>query len=150
MSNVKTPRLLAQTVAALVILGIAAGCTPSDGKTELSDKRKEAVAAIQEYAYAQKADYVARMNKDLVALQAEMDALSVKIERSSSTVKADAKLKLEAAHGQWLLAKAQLDKAESSSEAGWNDMKSGFSASYGALEKSLNETRQWMSDKIEP
>jgi hypothetical protein len=92
--------LLAISLFATVALAV--GCKPSETqstsqqldnvKTETRIDAKE----MKEYAFAQKADFVATMQGQLDALNKDIDALSAKIERSSDAVKADAKPKLQA------------------------------------------------------
>jgi hypothetical protein len=57
----------------------------------------------QDYAYAQKAEFVDKMKKELAEIQEELDRLSAKVERSSGEAKVDAKTRLDAVRGKWLL-----------------------------------------------
>jgi phage host-nuclease inhibitor protein Gam len=111
---------------------------------------KEAAQSMQDYTYAQKAEFVAKMKKDLAEIQEELDRLSAKVDRSSGAVKADAATQLEAVREKWAQAKKQLDQAGSATESSWDDVKGGFKNIYGELKDSFDKTRQWISDKIEP
>jgi len=111
---------------------------------------KEAAQAMQDYAFTQKAEFVATMNKELVAIQEELDHLTAKVENSGGAAKADAKERLEAAREKWALTKRALDQAESATESSWNDVKKGFRDSYAGLKDSIAMTRRWLSDKIAP
>jgi DNA repair exonuclease SbcCD ATPase subunit len=132
----------------------AAGPKPSETAAAQLDKAKtetkEAARAMQDYAYAEKAELVGKMNKELGEIQEELDRLSAKVDRSSDTAKADAKAKLEAVREKWARAKKNLARAESATESDWDDVKRGFRTSYGELKDSVAKTRQWLSDKIEP
>jgi hypothetical protein len=141
--------------------GLVGGCTSTDGRNEggsaaaaQSDKAKmetkEAAQAMQNYAYAEKAEFVNKMKKELAAIQEELDRLTAKVDRSSGTAKADAKTKLEAVREKWAQAKKQLDQAENATESNWDDVKGGFKKSYGEMKDSFEKTRQWLSDKIAP
>jgi chromosome segregation ATPase len=139
----------------LLVAGLAAGCPSTDGESaarrdKATTETKEAALAIQDFAYAQKAEFVDKMKKELVEIQGELDRLSAKVDRSSGAAKADAKTKLEAVREKWAQAKKQLDQAESATESTWDDVKVGFKKSYGELKDSFENTRQWLSDKIEP
>jgi hypothetical protein len=125
-------------------------CTSVDGASGLNEKRREAVAAVQNYAYAQKAEFVSQMNIELGKAQVELDRLSAKVESSAGSAKIDAQAKLTAAQEKWTQAKNQLSQAEKASEPTWNEMKSGFANSYNELNSSLDDTRQWLSEKLAP
>ena len=148
-----------------LVAAFAVSCTSKAGKSAAEAKHretaeaqldkaktetKEAAQAVQDYAYAQKAEFVDNMKKELVEIQEELDRLSAKVDRSSAAAKADAKAKLEAVREKWAQAKKQLDQAESATESTWNDVKGGFKKLYGELRDSFDKTRQWLSDTIEP
>lgn len=111
---------------------------------------KEAAQAIEDYSYAKKADFVAAMKNELTVMEEDLNRLSLKVDASSGKAKADAKKKLDKVRGQWGQTKNQLDKAEGATESTWDDVKGGFRKSYGDLKNSFEDTRQWLSDKIEP
>jgi len=136
----------------LIVAALAVGCTSTDGKPAGGPKQSETgpAQAMQDYTYAQKAEFVDKMKKELVEIQEELDRLSAKVDRSSGAAKADARTKLEAVREKWAQAKKQLDQAESATDSTWDDVKGGFKKSYGELMDSFEKTRQWLSDKIEP
>jgi hypothetical protein len=143
----------------------AAGCTARDGKAgstshsgggvaasldKVKVETKEAAQAMRDYAYAEKAEFVSNMKKELVATQEELSRLGAKVDAASDSAKADARVKLAAVRAKWVQAKAQLDRAESATESTWDDVKLGFKQSYVDLKDSFNTLRQWLSDKIAP
>ena len=149
----------------LIVTALAVGCKSTDEKSAAGPKpsgtaaaqldqakteTKEAAQAMQDYAYAQKAEFVDKMKKELVGIQEELDRLSAKVDRSSGAAKAEAKTQLEAVREKWAQAKKQLDQAESATESTWDDVKSGFKKSYDELKDSFEKTRQWLSEKIKP
>ena len=151
--------------AAALVAGLAVGCPAADEKSTAGPEHrvtqaeqrdlakaetKAAAQALRDYAYAQKTEFVDKMKQELVDIQAELDGLTAKIERSSGAAKAEAKKKLEVVREKLTQAKQRLDRAESATESDWDDIKRGFRASYGDLKVSFNETRQWLSDKIAP
>jgi gamma-glutamyl:cysteine ligase YbdK (ATP-grasp superfamily) len=152
-------------ITALVGTGLAAGCTVADGVSgiELSPsasaaaqlKRanaevKDAVDAIQAYAFGQKADFVDRMKKEIAKLQQTVDELGAKVERSSAAAtKADAQAKVAELREEVAEARKQLDLAEKADEASWERAKTAFRTSYAQLGEAVSKTRQWMTDKIE-
>jgi hypothetical protein len=110
----------------------------------------EAVVAMDDYAYAQKAEFIAKMKSELVATQEELDHLGAKVASSAGAVKAEATTKLDAARVRLAQSRQQLQQAENATESTWNDVKKGFKESYGGLKDSIVLTRQWLSDKIAP
>ncbi|HEY5281858.1 MAG TPA: hypothetical protein VIM14_03620 [Polyangia bacterium] len=110
----------------------------------------EAAVAMDDYAYARKAEFVATMNKELGILQDDLNLLGTKVENSSGAVKADAKAKLEVVREKWVKTRQQLNQAENATDSTWNDVKSGFKGSYADLKDSIAATRQWLSEKIAP
>jgi hypothetical protein len=143
----------------------AAGCTAKDGKPGVTSnpgggtaasldkvkvETKEAAQAMRDYAFAEKAEFVAKMKKEMIATQEELDRLGASVDSAGDSAKADAKVKLAAVRAKWVQAKAHLDRAESATDSTWDDVKFGFKQSYVDLKDSFNSTRQWLSDKIAP
>jgi len=149
-------------------LGVAAltlSCTSTEGKAapapipgetaaeELDNaitETAEAAEAINEYAYAQKAEFVAKTKQELLEIQQELDRLSAKADSVGGAVKAEAETTLGTVRKQWALTKTHLDAVENASESSWNDIERSFRKSYGQLKDSFEKSRQWLSDKIEP
>ncbi len=152
-------------ITVLIVAGLAMGCTPTEGnaaegpiqvkpvsieRDKVKTETKEAVQAMQDYTYAQKAEFVAATQKELSEIQTELDRLADRVDRSKGEAKADAKLRLDAVRENWARAKTQLAQAESASEATWNDVKRSLQKSRDELKESFENSRQWLSDKIEP
>jgi hypothetical protein len=111
---------------------------------------QEAAQAMVDYAYARKTEFVAKMNRELIILQEDLDRLGAKVESSAGTAKADAKARLETVREKYAKTKTLLAQTESATESTWNGAAGGFRQSYVALRNSVDETRQWLSDKIAP
>ena len=111
---------------------------------------REAAQAMEDYAYTRKAEFVVKMNKEMVAIREEVDRLAAKVDSSAGAGKDEAKAKLEAVRERFAQTKKQLDQAENATESTWGDVKSGFKESYAGLKDSIGITRQWLSDKIAP
>jgi hypothetical protein len=144
---------------------LAAGCTSNEVKAAVPPKQAEPAAAhlekakvetkqaaqsMRDYAYAEKAEFVAKMKADLVSIQVELDQLGAKVESAGGAAKADAKVKLAAVREKWAQAKRQVDRAQIATASDWDDVKNGFKQSYADLKDSFDKTRQWLSDKIAP
>jgi chromosome segregation ATPase len=146
--------LLAITFCAITVFAVA--CKPSEdpSTSQQLDKIKTETKAdaqdIKAYAYAQRADYAAKMQGQLDALNKDMDQLSVKIENSSDAVKADAKPKLQALRNQATRLNKQLDEARNATESNWDSVKASTEKTYDSLKDDFQQARQWASDKIAP
>ena len=132
------------------------GCKPSEDNStaqQLDKVKTETKADAQEmkdYAFAQKAEFVATMQGQLDALNKDMDALSAKIEKSSDAVKADAKPKLQALRDEAARLNKQLDEAKNATESTWDSVKASSKKAYDGLKNDFQQARQWASDKIAP
>jgi hypothetical protein len=156
------------TILVTTLLGAAAlavGCTSKEVKAAVAPKQaepsavhlekakaesKQAAHEMRDYAYAEKAEFVVQMKKELVSIQDELDQLGAKVESAGGSAKADAKVKLAAVREKWAQAKKQVDRAETATASDWDDVKSGFKQSYVDLNDSFDKIRQWLSDKIAP
>lgn len=118
-------------LAVLAVSAFAAGCGPSEKPTtndreatakqleKIRTETKQAAQDIKEYAYAQKAEFVADMQARLAQIKGDLDQLSAKIEKSTDAVKAEAEPKLQALREQMSGLNKQLDEARNSTELTW-------------------------------
>lgn len=148
---------LALATALLSMAAFVAGCKPSteaDRSAAQLDKAKartEAAArSVKEFAYAQKAEFVATMQGQLAAINRDLDELSAKIEHSSDSAKAAAKPKIEALREQAAKLNRQLDDARNATASSWDKVKAESGKTYDALKDGFKRARQWASDKIAP
>jgi hypothetical protein len=138
------------------VAAFAVGCKPSEDNStaqQLDKAKTETKAdarAMKDYAFAQKAEFVADMQVQVDALNKDLDALSAKIEKSSDAVKADAKPKLQALRDEAARMNKQLDDARSATESTWDSVKGSFKKGYDAMKADFQQARQWASDKIAP
>jgi hypothetical protein len=79
-----------------------------------------------------------------------MDRLSEKVERSNNSAKLNAQKRIDSLREELELTKTKIDDAQNANESGWEDVKRGFRKANDNLKKSFEDTRQWLSDKIEP
>jgi ElaB/YqjD/DUF883 family membrane-anchored ribosome-binding protein len=105
---------------------------------------------MKDYAFAQRADFVAQMQGQMDALNKDLDALSAKIEKSSDPVKADAKPKLQALRDEAAKMNKQLDEARNATESTWDSVKATSRKTWDGLKNDFQQARQWASDKIAP
>ena len=132
----------------------AVGCKKEETTSQQLDKvqaeTKQVAQEMKDYTYAQKAEFVEKMQAQLAELNRDLDQLAAKIESSSDEVKAEAKPKLQALRDQAAQLNQQLDAARNATESTWDSVKSGFKKGYEATKDGFNQARQWVSDKIAP
>jgi chromosome segregation ATPase len=154
MINLKPVAITCFAVTAFVM-----GCKPPaepDRKAaaeqfdKVKKETKEAAQEMEDYAYAQKAEFVAKMQGQLDEINKDLDQLAAKIEKSSDAAKAEAKPKLQGLRDQAAKLTKQLDEAKNATESTWGDVKAGFKKGYGELKDGFQAARQWLSDKIAP
>jgi chromosome segregation ATPase len=138
------------------------GCDRSDKSTtetreattqqfdKIKTDTKEAAQDMKDFAYAQKSEFVAKMQGQLDEINRELDQLAAKIEKSSDAAKAEAKPKLQVLRDQTAKLTKQLDEVQNASESTWDDVKAGFKQGYSELKDGFQQARQWVSDKIAP
>ena len=154
-----TPLLLTLLSAAT----LAMGCKPA-AETSATEKReattaqidkvqketKEAAQDMKDYDYAQKSEFVDKMQIQMTEINRDLDQLAAKIEKSSDAAKAEAKPKLQALRDQTAKLNKQLDGAKGATESTWNEVKAGFKKGYSELKDGFQTARQWVSTKIAP
>lgn len=150
-------KLLAITF--LAATAFVVGCKPSAEEDraaaaeEFAKVKKETKAAAQDmkdYTWAQKAEFVAKMQGQLAEINRDLDQLAAKVEKASDAAKAEAKPKLQALRVQAGKLNQQLDEAKNATESTWGDVKAGFKKGYRELKDGFQSARQWVSDKIAP
>jgi chromosome segregation ATPase len=141
---------------------LAVGCDRSEKSTtdtpeatakqfdKVKTDTKAAAQDMKDYAYAQKAEFVTKMQGQLDEINRELDQLAAKIEKASDTAKAEAKPKLQALRDQTASLTKQLDKAKDATDSTWADVKAGFNKGYSELKDGFQQSRQWVSEKIAP
>ena len=142
---------------AITILSIAAfavGCNKEQTAPQQVEKvkteTKQAAQDMKDYTFAQKAEFVEKMQGQLDALNKDLDQLAAKIEKSSDAVKAEAKPKLQALRDQAAQLNKQLDEARNATESTWESVKTTSRKAWNDLKEGFNQSRQWVSDKIAP
>ena len=143
-------------ISFLAVTAFAVGCKPTEQQStneqlgKVQTETKEAAQQMKDYAYAQKADFVAVMRGQLDAINRDLDSLAAKIEASSDAAKAEAKPKLQTLRDQVAGLNTQLEKATNATESTWGDVKAGFQKGFRELKDGFQQARQWVSDKIAP
>ncbi len=150
-------KLMKNKILPWVFLAIAifgSGCdrkpTAAQQIDQVNTETKQAAEDMKNYTFAQKTEFVAKMQVQIDTLNTNLEELSAKIDRSSDAVKAEAGPKLQALRDQVTQLNQQLEKAKTATESTWDDVKGGFQKAYDATRDGFNQARQWVSDKIAP
>ena len=147
----------------LAVAAFSVGCKPSEEKTGTDNREataqqfdkarketKEAAQEMKDYAYAQKAEFVEKMQTQLAEINKDLDGLSAKIEKASDAAKAEAKPRLEGLRAQTARLTKQLEEAKGATESTWDSVKTGFKKGYAELKDGFQQARHWVSEKIAP
>ena len=110
----------------------------------------EAAKDMQDYAYAQKSQFVAGMKAQLSGLNRTVQELSTKVENSSDAIKQEARPKIVALRVRAEQLKLQLDAAQNATETSWNGAKAETQKIYLAMKDGFTQARQWLAEKIAP
>ena len=136
--------------ASALVVGCNKEATTSQQLDTAQAKTEAAAQTMQDYTYAQKNQFVEKMQGQLTALKTDLDQLGAKIEKSSDSVKAEAKPKLDALRDQHARLNKQLDEVRNETESSWESVKTGFKNAYESSKDGFQQARQWVSDKIAP
>jgi len=148
----KSKPVMMTVILSLVVL--AFGCHKEPTAAERMDNAKTEAATVardmKDYSFAQKNEFVTKMQGQLDALNKDLEELSAKIERSSDAVKADAKPKLQVLRDQTSGLSKQLEDVRNATESTWDSLKATSEKAFDSVKGGLQQARQWMSDKIAP
>jgi chromosome segregation ATPase len=143
-------------LALIAIAALTVGCNKEQTASERIDKlqtqTQEAAEDLKEknYTFAQKTEFTEKMQSQLSVLNKELDQLEARIEKSSASVKAEAKPKVQMLRDQASQLDKQLDQVKGATETTWDTVKATTSKSFASLKHGFQQSRQWVSDKIAP
>jgi predicted nucleic acid-binding Zn-ribbon protein len=141
----------------LSIIAFAAGCTPATEKSAQADMNSTNIALAghqvaevkKEHDYSRKSEFLLEKETQLAAINRDLDALSTRMAALSAT-SPEAKSKLQSLREQAATLSKQIDEAKTASESTWDNVKTGSVKAYEGLQQSLEQARQWASDKLAP
>ncbi len=140
--------ILAAALAACGKSATSADATTDQQLDQAKQDTKQAAQDLQDYTYAQKEAFIAKMQVEQDELNQELAQLSAKIDKASDTVKAEAQPKLDALRAQAADWGAQLDKAKGATESTWTEIKNGSQKAYDATAQALKDSGQWIDQQI--
>lgn len=130
---------------------ISEGITNASRQIEkVQEKTADAAKEINEYAYAQRAEFAERMRAQLNDINKQLDTLGTRVENSAEPTKTEGKAKLTALREKVNELNRRLDDVKDANESKWEEVKAGFRKSYDDVKDSFTQARQWLSDKVAP
>ncbi len=108
----------------------------------------EAADAIQDYAYTQKDAFIQAARRSLKKMEARIDDLEHRAERSSGPAKADARARIVDLRRQADGLNERLERVEDASEATWDAVKQGIRDSARALDEGVTKGRVWVDKQL--
>lgn len=153
MTKLHSPLLILVIAASLIGCQDPHPVQPQVAPAEFAKANQDAKAVSEDldsYTYAQRTAFTEKIQLQLDQLNTDLDGLSHQVEKFQGPAKDEAAKKLAVLRAQSLAIAQRLQKASSSDESGWNDIKSGIRKGYQEFKDSMNDTRQWVSDKIAP
>jgi ABC-type transporter Mla subunit MlaD len=117
---------------------------------KVKTETKEATREMKDYTFAQKGEFVAKMQGQLDTLNKDLDQLSAKIESSSDAVKVEAKPKFQMLRDEVTQLNKQLDNVRNATESTWESVKATSQKAFDSLKNGFQQSRQWVSEKIAP
>ena len=148
---------ISQLAPVLLLAALVAACNKSAPDSDATvaqqfDKAKQDTAQaaqdFKNYTFAQKDEFVKKMQPELDELNTELAQLSAKIDRASDTVKAEAKPKLDALRAQVAALGVDLDQAKNATASTWDDVKAGAQKALDATTESFKEAGQWIDKQF--
>jgi len=121
-----------------------------EGTTNAWADVKESMKPVADYTYEKKDAFVANAKTDLDALDQKINELSDKAAAASDSIKNEAQAKLQALHGKREELGKKFDDVKNATQADWDELKTGFKTSYDGVKASLQQTWQWLIDKLNP
>ena len=141
-------------IAFLSAAGFSVGCnqeqTTARQIDKVAEKTAEAAQDMKDYTYAQKAQFVEKMQAELTGLNRDVDQLAARIEKSSDAVKVEAKPKLQMLRDEVTQLNKQLDNVRNATESTWDSVKATSQKAFASLKDGFQTSRQWVSEKIAP
>jgi ElaB/YqjD/DUF883 family membrane-anchored ribosome-binding protein len=136
--------------ATALVIGCNQEQTPAQQFDKVQAETKQAAQDMKNYTFAQKAEFVGRMQGQLAEINRDLDQLSARVEKASDAAKAEAKPKLQTLRDQVAKLNQQLDEAKNATESTWDDVKAATKNACDGLKDGFQQARQWVSDKIAP
>ncbi len=119
-----------------------------EATTNAWENVKDSLSSAWDYSYDKKDTFVAAATNDMAALDVKLQQFSDKAAAASDSAKADAQAKLQELRAKSADLDQKLDAVKNSTEANWNEAKTGFQSAYEDTKTSVKQAWQWLKDKM--
>jgi septal ring factor EnvC (AmiA/AmiB activator) len=150
----KHTKLIFALVLALFVAGCdKSGTTSADASTsqqldQMKQDAKQTADDISNYTYAQKQEFITKMQAEVDELNAEFAQLSAKIAKASDATKAAAQPKLDDLKAQMAALNTDLDQAKASTETTWDQVKASVQKGYDSTKQAFVNAGQWIDKQV--
>ncbi|MDQ8204305.1 hypothetical protein [Pelagicoccus sp. SDUM812003] len=139
---------------------LAAGCSKSSDVstearvTDVTPKTEVSTDAtsleIEAVTYERRQAFSEAMRKRLAVIESEIQSLEAVLEESSDSAKSTAQPKIASLKSQAADLKDRIQAIGDATPTTWEGVKADSQKAYDALQQSVNDSRQWLSDLIQP
>jgi peptidoglycan hydrolase CwlO-like protein len=105
---------------------------------------------VQNFAYAQKGEFVKTMQAELTKINMEIKELEAQVKKLKKESLAESNKKIQALKDKAAQLNMQIDKAGNATESSWDGIKADINKAFGEFKGSIGEMRTWVSKKIAP
>jgi hypothetical protein len=129
----------------VIAAGIVSGCNRNDQPPAADQNLKQQVNATEDASAKAKDEFLASMDKDMVALDAKIDKLANKSANATGDAKVRADQALADLQSQRDAVRKQYDKLKLSVQDAWDTTKAGFQSAWDGLVKAYDDTAAKLS-----
>jgi len=124
--------------------------TPAQPPEKTESALQEAAMQPRDYNFGQKTEFVMAMRTQLTELNASVDGVSMKIDKSSEAVQAEAKPKLAVLREKAAELNKKLDEIANATLPTWNVMKTETEKAFADFKDGIAQSNQAVTDKVSP
>ena len=134
------------------------GCSGTSKEEASSDERLEALKEkvddlnqdVSDYSYAQKEEFVNKMEKELARLKKDIIALEEKAKETDGSAKTEAQTRIQEIKDGTKELEKKVSMLKDATEDKWEDIKVKFNESMDDVKEAIEKSRTWISEKIAP
>jgi septal ring factor EnvC (AmiA/AmiB activator) len=126
----------------------ASDATASQQLDQAKADTKQAAQDMADYTYAQKEEFIKKMQVELDELNAELATLTAKVAHASDATKAAAQPKIDDLKAQVAALEVDLDQVKNSTETTWDKVKDSVEKGYDATKQAFVNAGAWIDKQV--
>ncbi len=138
----------------LAVAAFTVGCDKPNATgqqpAKVEVKTAEITRDMKDCTYEQRAEFMEKMQCQVTEINHDLDQLAAKIEKSSDSVQAEAKPKLQALRDQAAQLSKQLEEVKNATKSTLENVKAGYKTAHNDSKDGFNQTRQRVSKQFVP